>query len=288
MSGQPGQLYVVATPIGNLADLSLRARDVLARARLLAAEDTRHTRRLLEHYGIQARLVAYHEHNEAAMTPRLLERLVAGDDVALVCDAGTPLISDPGFVLVRGARAAGIRVIPVPGPSAAIAALSAAGLPSDRFLFVGFPPRTSAKRRSWLSDLAGEPGTLILYESGKRASRTLEDLAAVLGMSRRGVVARELTKQFETFLEGRLADLAQRLSEDAEQRLGELVILVEGAAPEPVSAVSSEQARVLAILVEALPLKQAAELAARITGGRRNDLYAYGVDQMRKSEGGLK
>ncbi|AGA90257.1 putative S-adenosylmethionine-dependent methyltransferase, YraL family [Thioflavicoccus mobilis 8321] len=285
MNSDRGRLYVVATPIGNLADLSSRAREVLAEVAAIAAEDTRHTRRLLTHYGIAAELIAYHEHNEAALTPRLLERLAGGDDLALVSDAGTPLISDPGFVLVRAARQRGIRVVPIPGPSAAITALSAAGLPSDRFLFLGFPPRTAARCRSWLAGLVDEPGTLVFYESGKRAVRTLADLAAVLGGGRRAVVARELTKQFETFLVGELAELAERLAGDAEQRLGELVILVEGASGGDDAAAAREQARVLGILAEALPLKQAAELAARITGGRRNDLYALGLARARGDDG---
>lgn len=277
MSDQLGRLYVVATPIGNLADLTDRARLILSQVAAIAAEDTRHTRRLLDHHGIRAPLIAYHEHNEAAVTPRLLTRLAAGDDLALVSDAGTPLISDPGFVLVRAAREQGVQVVPVPGPCAAITALSAAGLPSDRFLFVGFPPRTSARRRGWIDGFANEPGTLILYESGRRAERTLMDLADVLGGARRAVIARELTKQFETLLSETLAELAERLANDPEQCLGELVILVAGASPAEGSAGKQEQARVLAILADTLPLKQAAELAARITGARRNDLYALGL-----------
>jgi len=281
MGKQFGQLYVVATPIGNLADLTRRAVDVLSRVALILAEDTRHTRRLLERYGVAAELLSYHEHNETAMTPRLLARLAAGEDLALVSDAGTPLISDPGFVLVRAARAEGIRVVPIPGPNAAIAALSAAGLPSDRFLFLGFPPRTSAKCQAWLTGLVGEPATLILYESARRAARTLGDLGAVLGGERRAVVARELTKQFETFLDGSLGDLAQRVAADSEQRLGELVILVEGAPAASHAAGQHEQARVLGILADALPLKQAADLAAQITGARRNELYKLGLARER-------
>lgn len=284
MSSQAGQLYVVATPIGNLADLTQRAVDVLSGVELIVAEDTRHTRRLLERYGIAAQLVSYHEHNEEAMMPRLVARLTGGEDLALVSDAGTPLISDPGFVLVRAARAHGVRVVPIPGPNAAIAALSAAGLPTDRFLFLGFPPRSSAKCRDWLAGVAGEPATLILYESGKRAARTLADLAAVLGEGRRAVVARELTKQFETFLDGTLGDLAQRVAEDPEQRLGELVILVDGALPGEAVAAQREQARILAILADVLPLKQAAELTAQITGARRNELYKLGLGLARERE----
>jgi 16S rRNA (cytidine1402-2'-O)-methyltransferase len=264
---------VVATPIGNLADLSRRARDVLGQVDLIAAEDTRHTRHLLAHYGINTRLVSCHEHNEVQVAPRLLERLAAGEDIALVSDAGTPLISDPGFPLVQAARARGLRVVPIPGANAAICALSAAGLPSDRFLFLGFPPRTSSKRREWLAAAQAEPGTLVLYEAGNRALATLDDLAAVLGGTRRAVVARELTKRFETFLDGTLAELTERLRADPEQQQGEFVLLVEGAREAGGAAQAAEEERVLRILLETLPVKQAAELAARITGGKKNGLY---------------
>lgn len=284
MSPDAGKLYVVATPIGNLGDLTPRALDVLRNVAAVAAEDTRHSRQLLAHHGVATKLIAYHEHNEREVTPRLIARLEAGEDLALVSDAGTPLISDPGFVLVRAARGQDIQVVPIPGPNAAITALSAAGLPSDRFLFVGFPPRTSAKSRAWLAGLSREPGTLILYESGHRVVRTLEDLAAVFGGTRRAVVARELTKRFETFRCGTLVELAAWLDADPEQRLGELVVLVEGASDQDNAAVQEEQIRVLRILAEALPLKQAAELAARITGGRRNDLYALALRELRPDE----
>lgn len=272
-----GILYVVATPIGNLGDLTERARQVLGAVDLIAAEDTRETRRLLAHLGISKRLVAYHDHNEQAAAPRLIELLRQGLDLALVSDAGTPLVSDPGHDLIAAAWSAGIRVVPVPGANAAICALSAAGLPSDRFLFVGFPPRGGPKRRAWLASLAGEPGTLILHESAKRAADTLVDLASVLGAGRQVVLARELTKHFETFLRGSAGDLAQRLSVDPEQRLGELVVLVAGAGDQP-RGDREEQERVLRILAEELPLAQAAALAARITGTRRNPLYRLGLD----------
>ena len=212
MSQVSGILYVVATPMGNLADISQRALEVLARVALIAAEDTRHTAGLLSHYGLRTPLTACHEHNEEKLVPRLLERLAAGEDLALVSDAGTPLISDPGYPLVAAARAAGLRVVPIPGPNAAICALSAAGLPSDRFVFLGFPPRTRAKRREWFVTLAQEPGTLIFYEAGNRVLATLADLAASLGPDRRAVVARELTKHFETFLDGTLAGLVPRIA----------------------------------------------------------------------------
>ncbi|MBN2886516.1 MAG: 16S rRNA (cytidine(1402)-2'-O)-methyltransferase [Chromatiaceae bacterium] len=278
MQQEYGILYVVATPIGNLGDISERARRILAEVDCIAAEDTRETKRLLAHLGISTPLLAYHEHNERAAAERLLETLAEGRSIALVSDAGTPLISDPGYPLVSAARARGIRVVPVPGPSALICALSASGLPSDRFLFLGFPPRTETQRRAWFDGVKDEPGTLILYESPKRAVATLADLEAVLGDGRRLVLARELTKRFETFLTGSPSALRERLRDDPEQQLGELVMLIEGRR-EAASADSAEALRVLAILAEALPLAQAAALTARITGGRKNALYRLGLEQ---------
>ena len=275
MSQVSGILYVVATPMGNLADISQRALEVLARVALIAAEDTRHTAGLLSHYGLRTPLTACHEHNEEKLVPRLLERLAAGEDLALVSDAGTPLISDPGYPLVAAARAAGLRVVPIPGPNAAICALSAAGLPSDRFVFLGFPPRTRAKRREWFVTLAQEPGTLIFYEAGNRVLATLADLAASLGPNRRAVVARELTKHFETFLDGNLAGLIPRIEEDPDQQKGEFVLLVEGCRDRDSTGLEGE--RVLRILARELPLKQAAALAAEISGDKKNRLYTLGL-----------
>jgi 16S rRNA (cytidine1402-2'-O)-methyltransferase len=275
---QTAVLYVVATPIGNLGDITERARKVLSEVDLIAAEDTRQTRRLLGHLGISARLVAYHDHNEAQAAPRLIAELEAGRSVALVSDAGTPLVSDPGFSLVAAARARGLDVVPIPGANAAICALSAAGLPSDRFLFLGFPPRSPAQRKSWLDAVAREPGTLILYESGQRVTATLLDVAEVLGEHRRVVVARELTKRFETFLAGSPSELARRLDADDEQRLGELVLLV-GGAPAGSGVDRVEQERVLRILSESgLSLAQAVAAAARLTGVKKNLLYRLALD----------
>jgi len=273
MSCNSGTLYVVATPIGNLDDMSERARQVLARVDLIAAEDTRHARRLLTHFGIRVPLCSYHDHNEAQVAERLLALLAQGREVALVSDAGTPLISDPGFVLVRAAWQRGFKVVPIPGSNAAICALSASGLPCDRFLFLGFPPRTSDRRRAWLAGLSTEPGTLIFYESGSRVAASLADMGLVLGSDRRAVLARELTKRFETFLTAPLRLLAERVCEDPEQQLGELVILVEGSRNADGAAREAEEDRVLAILSAELPLKQAAMLSARITGGKKNRIY---------------
>ena len=268
-----GLLYVVATPIGNLDDISRRACQVLSDVDLIACEDTRHSRVLLSHLGIDKRLVAYHDHNEADATPRLLQLLADGRSIALISDAGTPLISDPGFRLVSAARAQGLRVVPIPGPCALIAALSASGLPSDRFLFVGFPPRGADERRRWLAELARESGTLICYESGRRAVATLGDLAEALGSGRRAVIARELTKRFETILDDDLAGLQQRVAADQDQQLGELVLLIEGNTRVDDERDADEQRRILALLADELPLKQAVALTARITGGNRNRLY---------------
>ncbi len=278
MVSAPGILYVVATPIGNLGDMTDRARDILGRVDLIACEDTRQTRRLLTHFGIRALLRSYHDHNEKAVALDLVAALLRGESVALVSDAGTPLISDPGYQLVNRARESGIPVVPVPGPSALICALSASGLPSDRFVFLGFPPRGSSKCCDWLEGLASEPGTLIFYESGKRVLRFLADLAAVLGGDRKAVIARELTKHFETFLYGSVTDLSARLTADEEQCLGEIVVLVEGRGADDAETGRQEQQRVLSILLDELPLKQAATLAARITGGKRNQLYRLGLE----------
>ncbi|MBK1716480.1 16S rRNA (cytidine(1402)-2'-O)-methyltransferase [Thiocystis violacea] len=278
MQQQAGVLYVVATPIGNLGDLTDRARKVLSEVDLIAAEDTRETRKLLGHFGISGALIAYHEHNETAVTPRLLDALEEGRNLALVSDAGTPLISDPGYTLVAAARSRGLTVTPVPGASAAICALSASGLPSDRFLFLGFPPRGQARRLAWFEAVAREPGTLIIHESGKRVLATLQDIESVLGGSRRLVIARELTKRFETFLTGRAEELMRRLESDEQQRLGEMVVLVEGCPDGDGDARQEECARVLRVLGESLPLSQAAALAARLTGGKKNALYQLGLD----------
>ena len=272
MSEADGVLYVVATPIGNLADIGRRALRVLSEVDLIAAEDTRQTAVLLREYGIDTPLAAYHEHNEDREAPRLAEQVAAGRRLALVSDAGTPLVSDPGYRLVREARERGLRVVPVPGPAALIAALSASGLPSDRFLFAGFPPRTAEKRQSWFRGLAAEPGTLICYESSHRIEATLADLCQVFGADRWVVLARELTKLHETFLQGSACELAQLLADDPMQRKGEHVLLVQGAGQDAACS-EAETERVLAILLQELPVKQAAGLAARITGEKKNVLY---------------
>ena len=266
-----GTLFIVATPIGNLEDLSPRAQRTLAGVAAVCAEDTRHTRRLLSHFGIEAELVALHEHNEQSLAARLVQRLEAGESLALVSDAGTPLVSDPGFRLVAAARAAGIKVSPVPGPSALIAALSVAGLPSDRFAFEGFLPAKPGARRERLQKLAGEPRTLLFYESSHRIAETLEDMAAAFA-GRRAVLARELTKLFETVLDGSLEELHQRVLADADQRKGEFVLVVEGAGDDADAALA-EGRRVYALLADHMPPSSAARVAAEITGAPRKALY---------------
>ncbi len=265
-------LYVVATPIGNLGDISARAREILAAASAVAAEDTRHSGRLLRELGLERPLVSLHEHNERARVAELIARLQRGESIALVSDAGTPLVSDPGYLLVAAAVAAGIVVAPVPGPSAAIAALSASGLPCDRFCFEGFLPSRAAARQRRLAELAAEARTLVLYEAPHRIAECLEDLATACGALRRACIARELTKRFETFYRGTLGELAARAKSDPDLARGESVILVEGApATEPGAA---ELDATLAVLLKHLRPSAAAAAAAGITGVRRADAYA--------------
>jgi 16S rRNA (cytidine1402-2'-O)-methyltransferase len=269
-----GTLYVVATPIGNLEDISARALRVLAEVALIAAEDTRHSARLMQHFGISTPLAACHEHNERDEGGRFIKRLLAGDDVALISDAGTPLISDPGYHLVRQARAAGIRVVPLPGACALIAALSAAGLPSDRFIFEGFLPAKQAARRSRLEQLREEPRTLIFYEAPHRILDSLIDLEVVFGPDRPAVLGRELTKTFETLKGAPLAKLRAWVESDSNQQRGECVLVIGGwQAPQGDDAVDANTLRVLHLLLAELPVKRAAAVASEITGVKKNLLY---------------
>lgn len=270
---RPGVLYVVATPIGNLDDLTPRARQILSDVDVVAAEDTRHSGALLSHFGIHTPLISLHEHNEAERAARLLERLKAGEDVALISDAGTPLISDPGFDLVRAARQAGITVSPIPGACALVAALSVSGLPTDRFVFEGFLPAKSVARRDRIAALAAEPRTLVFYESVHRLQESLADMAEIFGAERLGVVARELTKLHEGVREAALAALAEWAGKDPMAAKGEVVILVAGAPALEGQAANTEAERVLKTLLAELPVKQAAALAAEITGLKKNQLY---------------
>lgn len=274
-----GTLFVVATPIGNLEDISARALRVLAEVSLIAAEDTRHSARLLQHFGIGTPLAACHEHNERDQGGRFLSRLLAGEDVALISDAGTPLISDPGYHLVRQARASGVRVVPLPGACALIAALSAAGLPSDRFVFEGFLPAKTAGRRSRLEQLKEEPRTLIFYEAPHRILECLMDLESIFGADRPAVLGRELTKTFETLKGLPLEQLRAWVEADGNQQRGECVLVVSGwQAPQGDDVVDAKARRVLELLLGELPVKRAAALAAEITGVRKNLLYQIALE----------
>ena len=273
---QAGVLYVVATPIGNMGDISARAREILAGVNVVAAEDTRHSSLLLRGLGLDRPLVSLHEHNERARAMELVERLRGGESVALVSDAGTPLISDPGYHLLRAALAAGIVVSPVPGPCAAIAALSVAGLPSDRFCFEGFLPARAVPRRRRLAELAAEARTLVIYEAPHRIAASLADLAATCGGERQACVARELTKRFESCYRGSLAELAERAGRDPDLCRGESVIVVEGAPGVPAGAGRLDE--MLGVLLRFLPPSAAASAAAKLAGVRRNDAYARALE----------
>lgn len=268
MSTKPGTLYVVATPIGNLDDMSRRAEQCLRDADRICCEDTRHSGRLLEHFGIKARLVSLHDHNERDRVAQLLAWLDAGERIALISDAGTPLISDPGYIVVNEVRKAGHAVVPIPGPSAVITALSAAGLPTDRFRFEGFLSAKTTARREQLQALSRESGTLVFYESPHRVADMVADIAEILGNDRRVVVARELTKRFEEFMDGPAAELLPRLQEGVR---GECVVMVAGASQ---VAEDIDADKLLKALLQELPASKAAKLAARITGQPRNALYA--------------
>jgi 16S rRNA (cytidine1402-2'-O)-methyltransferase len=267
-----GVLYVVATPIGNLEDISARALRILGEVALIAAEDTRTTRVLLDRYGIATPMQAVHEHNERGQAERLVARLRAGDSIALVSDAGTPLISDPGFHLVAAARAAGLSLQPIPGACAGIAALSVAGLASDRFCFEGFLPPKSGARRTRLDELVSEQRTMLFYESSHRIGECIDDLIAIFGPDRKAVVARELTKRFETLIGDTLADIATAIASDSDQSRGEFVVVVAGN-PDVDAASLAEGRRLYAALSRELPPARAAKIAAELSGASRRALY---------------
>jgi len=269
---QPGHLYVVATPIGNLGDLSPRALDVLRGVDAICAEDTRNSAGLLSHFGVKKPLLALHDHNEEQVAAGLVARIAGGDSLALVSDAGTPLVSDPGFRLVRAVREAGLPVVALPGPCAAIAALSISGIPSDRFLFVGFLPAKASQRRAALEELAAEPATLLLYESSHRIADCAADLATVLG-TRRVCIARELTKLFEQSAVMSAAELPAWIAADAHREKGEFALVVEGAPKREALSGGADVERILRVLVRELGASQGSKLAAEITGMKKRELY---------------
>ena len=272
-------LYLVSTPIGNLADITFRAVDILKSVDLIAAEDTRHSQRLFSHYSIETVCISFHDHNEDAVTPRLLRDLQQGQSVAVISDAGTPLIRDPGYKLVREARRLNIPVIPVPGCCAAIAALSASGLPTDRFVFVGYPPRTQSARQRFFQQLLSETGTVVLYESSHRVRSCLNDLAGVYPASRVVVVARELTKRHESIRGVMLGDIELLFEQNAYAEKGEFVIVVQGEGAQPVEQVLDEQTQqTLKILMSECSLKTAVDLATQITGVRKKLLYQAALE----------
>lgn len=275
-----GCLYVVATPIGNLADFSDRGREVLAGADCIAAEDTRHSGKLLTHFGIRRPLISYHDHSGEGAREKLLQMLRDGASVALISDAGTPLISDPGYALVKAAREEGIEVLPIPGPSALTAALSVSGLPTDRFLFGGFLPAAQAGRRKRIEELKDGAATWILYESSHRILDCVDDLIAVLGGERRIFIARELTKQFESHFLGSLQQATTWLRADVNHLKGEFVLVLAGReARSGEDKRLPEALRIVALLQDDLPLPKAASIAAKITGVRKNDIYRAAIKE---------
>jgi 16S rRNA (cytidine1402-2'-O)-methyltransferase len=275
MSKDKGILYLVASPIGNLGDMSFRAVDILRSVDLIACEDTRHSRTLLDHFGISNNLVSFHEHNELNIGARLVDKLVNGLNIAILSDAGTPLINDPGFGLVVLAQQAGVRVIPIPGSCALITALTASGLPTDRFCFEGFPPRKSSARKAYFGTLLQEPRTLIFYESSHRIVETIKDVADVFPSERRLSIARELTKKFETIVQSTAGKSQFLFSDNPDMQRGEFVLIIEGAPIQPQSCdLSMDQLRILNILLEECSVRSAVNLLVKITGARKETTYS--------------
>ena len=283
MTDLTGILYIVATPIGNLQDITQRALETFAQVDLIAAEDTRHSGLLLSHYGIKKPFFALHDHNEQEKAHILVEKLKQGSNIALISDAGTPLISDPGFHLVRQCREANIRVVPLPGACAAITALCASGIASDRFCFEGFLPAKSKARKDKLENIAEEDRTLIFYESTHRILDTLEDMQSVLGDDRYIVLAREITKTWETITGNTIKNLREWLLEDPNRTKGEMVLIVEG---KPKSdnndEISPQAVKALELIAEELPLKKAAAIVAELYGYKKNALYQFGLAHLEK------
>lgn len=278
-SNHTGTLYCVATPIGNLADFSARAIETLKTVDCIAAEDTRHSQPLLAHYAISTPMFAYHEHNESEQAANIIKQLLAGKNIALISDAGTPLINDPGYQLIKQARAAGIKIVPIPGACAIITALQVSGLPTDRFYFAGFPPTKAVARQKMLAELKSMTSTLIFYEAPHRIIDCLESMMVVFGTDRQCVIGRELTKKFETFYSDSLENIITYLTAHTEQQRGEFVVLIHGAPEANENAeISPEVQAMLKILLQDLPLTQAVKLAAQISGIKKNTLYDWALN----------
>ncbi len=279
LSGIP-TLYIVPTPIGNLGDITQRAIEVLSSVDLIAAEDTRHSGKLLSHFNIQTKTFALHDHNEQQKAQILVERLLAGQSIALISDAGTPLISDPGYHLVNQCRQAGVKVVPLPGACAFVTALSASGLPSDRFSFEGFLPAKSKARQDKFREIEKVPRTCIFYESPHRIMDSLQDMLEVLGAQREVVLARELTKTFETIQGMPLGELISWIAEDSNRKKGEMVILIHGYRESQHEEFPADAVRLLKVLMKELPLKKAAAIVAELHGLKKNALYKGGLENM--------
>jgi len=277
-----GSLYIVATPIGNLDDITLRAVNILKSVDAIAAEDTRHSKKLLQHLGIDTPMFALHEHNEMLKKSAVIERIQQGESIALISDAGTPLISDPGFLLVRQARQVGITVTPIPGASSILAGLSCSGLPTDRFIFEGFIPSKKGDRKKRLESLSTEKRTLIFFEAPHRIESSLQDCAEVFGEDRQAVVCRELTKTWETFLTGNLASLLSEVQADPNQSRGELVLVIAG--QQKSSELDWQSQQLLELLMESLPLKKAASITAQVSGLNKKVLYDAGLAHQKKQQ----
>jgi 16S rRNA (cytidine1402-2'-O)-methyltransferase len=275
-----GSLYIVATPIGNLGDISERAIEVLKQADLIAAEDTRHSKTLLDRFGIKTKVKAYHEHNEEQLTSKLIQQIVDGESIALISDAGTPLINDPGYKLVTAAHDHGIKVVPIPGPSAIITALSACGLPTNKFIFEGYLPAKKEARKKCLKELVSESRTLIFYEAPHRIRESIQDMHDVFGSERRVTIARELTKQYEQIVRDNLSVINEKLVSEEIKHKGEFAVIVEGA--QEISITDKEVLRINQILSEKLAPKEAAGLTAKISGKKKNEVYQMVLESSEK------
>jgi 16S rRNA (cytidine1402-2'-O)-methyltransferase len=273
-----GELYLVATPIGDMTDIAPRALDILSTVDIVAVEDKRRSSRLFSHFGIKTPMISYHDHSEEKQVKKIIDELLCGKSVALISDAGTPLISDPGYKLVNAAKDKSIKVSPVPGPCALIAAISASGLPSDRFIFEGFLPSKSIPRVTKIQNISADSRTIIFYEAPHRILETLIDMIKVIGPSRKIVLARELTKTYETFISGTLERVLQIIEKDLNQQKGEIVIVLAGADSSEKKIETQDSKRILSVLLQELPLKQAVSLGSKITGIQKNIFYKLALD----------